>query len=159
MLRTRLTERLRIAHPMISAPMGFAGGGRLAAAVSSAGGLGLIGGGYGDEGWLRAQIEAAGSSRVGCGLLISALQRQPQLLDLALEGAPAAMFLSFGDPEPFVGRIRSAGVPLICQVQTVRDARHALDLGVDVLVAQGCRGRRATVSDVERSRLTRSSPT
>jgi nitronate monooxygenase len=76
-LRTLLTQRLGIAHPIISAPMGIAGGGALAAAVSEAGGLGLIGGGYGDERWLRAQIKAAGSSRVGCGLLIHAVRKQP----------------------------------------------------------------------------------
>src|SRR5438045_3660881 len=137
MLRTRLTERLKIVHPVISAPMGFAGGGRLAAAVSAAGGLGLIGGGYGEERWLRNQIQAAGGERVGIGFITFSLKKQPHLLDIALEGAPAAIFLSFGDPEPFVGRIRAAGVPLICQIQTGPDARRAIDLGADVVVAQG----------------------
>ena len=47
-LRTRLTEMLDVEHPIISAPMAFAAGGRLAAAITGAGGLGLIGGGYGD---------------------------------------------------------------------------------------------------------------
>ena len=47
-LRTRLTERLGIEHPIVSAPMGLVAGGALAAAVSAAGGLGLIGGGYGE---------------------------------------------------------------------------------------------------------------
>ncbi len=59
MLQTRLTERFGLDHPVISAPMGFAGGGNLAAAVTAAGGLGLIGGGYGDESWLREQIAAS----------------------------------------------------------------------------------------------------
>jgi nitronate monooxygenase len=137
MLRTRLTERFELDHPVISAPMGFAAGGKLAAAVSAAGGLGLIGAGYGEEGWLREQIAAAAGQRVGCGFITWSLMKQPHLLDIALEGAPAAMFLSFGDPEPFVGRIRQAGVPLICQIQTLADARRAIDLGADVLVAQG----------------------
>ena len=48
-LTNRLTDALSIRHPIISAPMAFAAGGALAAAVSRAGGLGLIGGGYGDE--------------------------------------------------------------------------------------------------------------
>jgi NAD(P)H-dependent flavin oxidoreductase YrpB (nitropropane dioxygenase family) len=55
-LRTRLTERLGVEHPIISAPMGTFAGGRLAAAVSSAGGLGLIGGGYGDGDWIDRRI-------------------------------------------------------------------------------------------------------
>ena len=137
MLLSRLTERFDLDHPVISAPMGFNGGGRLAAAVSAAGGLGLIGGGYGNEPWLREQIVAAGSQRVGCGFITWSLKQQPQLLEIALESAPAAMFLSFGDPEPFAARIRGAGVPLICQVQTVADARRAIEVGADVVVAQG----------------------
>src|SRR5947207_99236 len=116
MLRTRLTERLNVLHPVISAPMGFAAGGRLAGAVSAAGGLGLIGGGYGEESWLREQIAAAGNQHVGCGFITWSLAKQPQLLDIALEHAPRAMFLSFGDPEPFAKRITQSGVPLICQI-------------------------------------------
>ncbi len=137
MLRSRLTERLKLVHPVISAPMGFAAGGKLAAAVSAAGGLGLIGGGYGDEAWLRQQFAAAGNQHVGCGFITWSLARQPHLLDIALEHAPDAMFLSFGDPEPFAGPVKRAGVPLICQIQTLADARHAIEVGADILVAQG----------------------
>jgi nitronate monooxygenase len=134
---TRLTERFGIDHPVILAPMAFVSGGRLAAAVSAAGGLGLIGGGYGDEPWLREQLDAAGGERIGCGFITWSLRNQPHLLDIALERAPAAMFLSFGDPAPFVPRIKEAGVPLVCQVQNVAHVRHALDIGADILVAQG----------------------
>lgn len=137
MLRNRLTDRLKLVHPVISAPMGFAGGGKLAAAVSAAGGLGLIGGGYGDERWLCEQFAAAVNQRVGCGFITWSLRKQPHLLDIALDRAPGAMFLSFGDPEPFVSRIKQAGVPFICQIQTLTDARRALDVGADILVAQG----------------------
>jgi nitronate monooxygenase len=137
MLRTRLTERLKLDHPVISAPMGFAGGGKLAAAVSGAGGLGLIGGGYGDERWLREQFAAAGNQRVGCGFITWSLEKQPHLLDIALDHAPGAMFLSFGDPQPFADRIKKAGVPFICQIQTVADAQRAIEVGADILVAQG----------------------
>ena len=69
MLRTRLTERFDLDHPIILAPMGSVAGGRLAAAVSKAGGLGLLGGGYGDERWLQEQLAAAGSQRIGCGFI------------------------------------------------------------------------------------------
>jgi nitronate monooxygenase len=47
-LETRLTEFFAIEHPILSAPMALISGGRLSAAVTAAGGLGLIGGGYGD---------------------------------------------------------------------------------------------------------------
>jgi NAD(P)H-dependent flavin oxidoreductase YrpB (nitropropane dioxygenase family) len=58
-LHTRLTEILGIDHPIISAPMAFAAGGKLAAAVTAAGGLGLIGGGYGDAKWLEREFSEA----------------------------------------------------------------------------------------------------
>lgn len=136
-LATRLTERFRLAHPIISAPMAFAAGGRLASAVAAAGGLGLIGGGYGDETWLGEQLGLVAPSRFGCGFITWSLARQPQLLDLVLARRPVAVLLSFGDPAPFVARIKGAGVALICQIQTRRDAERAIDCGADVIVAQG----------------------
>ena len=137
MLKTRLTERLGLSHPIISAPMAFAAGGRLAAAVSAAGGLGLIGGGYGDADWLEGEFRAAGSQPVGCGFITWSLRKQPALLDLALSKHPKAILLSFDDPAPLAERVRQRGVTLMCQVQTRRDAERAIQCGADVIVAQG----------------------
>ena len=55
-IRTALTEALGLEYPIVLAPMGSVSGGRLAAAVSNAGGLGLVGGGYGDHAWLRDEL-------------------------------------------------------------------------------------------------------
>jgi nitronate monooxygenase len=140
-LATALTKRLGIEHPIISAPMAFAAGGRLAAAVSSAGGLGLIGGGYGDADWLAQQFRATGNVSVGCGFITWSLAKKPALLDQALAHRPRAIFLSFGDPQPFADRIRSAGSVLMCQVQTPRRrARARLRRGRDR--GAGLRSRR-----------------
>ncbi|WP_295559307.1 nitronate monooxygenase [uncultured Hyphomicrobium sp.] len=136
-ISTRLTERLRIRHPIISAPMAFAAGGRLASAVSAAGGLGLIGGGYGDREWLEQQLALVEPSSFGCGFITWSLAQRPELLDLVLTHRPRAILLSFGNPAPFVDAIKDAGAFLICQVQTRRDAEHAVDCGADVIVAQG----------------------
>lgn len=136
-MRTRLTERFDLTLPLIQAPMAFVAGGALAAAVSRAGGLGLIGGGYGDRGWIEDQFAIAGDMPVGCGFISFALDDQPDLLETVLMLQPRALFLSFADPAPFLATVRKAGVPVICQVQTFRDACHAIDLGVDVVVAQG----------------------
>jgi NAD(P)H-dependent flavin oxidoreductase YrpB (nitropropane dioxygenase family) len=106
-LRTRLTEKLGIKHPILLAPMGSIAGGRLAGAVSDAGGLGLIGGGYGVRDWLEQEFAAAGNRRVGCGSITWSLARQPGLLDVALAHGPAALMLSFGDPRPFAKRIQA----------------------------------------------------
>ncbi|MDJ1159412.1 nitronate monooxygenase [Chelatococcus sp. SYSU_G07232] len=150
-LKTRLTERLGLAHPVVSAPMAGAGGGALAAAVSAAGGLGLIGGGYGDAEWLEREFAAAGNQRVGCGFITWSMARAPALLDLALAHRPAALMLSFGDPRPFAGRIREARAMLVCQVQTMRHVREALEAGAEIIVAQGSEAgghgaRRATLT-------------
>jgi nitronate monooxygenase len=136
-LKTRLTERLGLRHPIISAPMAFAAGGRLAAAVSATGALGLIGGGYGDAEWLTKEFRAAGNQPIGCGFITWSLRKQPAVLDLAFANKPKAIFLSFGDPVPFAERIKQRGITLICQIQTRRDAERALACGADVIVAQG----------------------
>ncbi|MFD2206127.1 NAD(P)H-dependent flavin oxidoreductase [Kiloniella antarctica] len=137
MITTRLTKQLGIKHPIIQAPMAFAAGGRLAVATSNAGGLGFIGGAYGDIDWITEQFDIAGNQRVGCGLITWVLKEKTDLLDQVIERNPAALFLSFGDPAPYIKAIKSANIPLICQIQTFRDARHAIDLGADIIVAQG----------------------
>ena len=134
---TRLTERLGLKLPILLAPMGGAAGGRLAAAVSNAGGLGLIGGGYGDAQWLDREFDAAGNTRIGGGFITWSLARDPGLLDRMLARAPAAVMLSFGDPAPFAPAIKAAGSTLICQVQTIAHTEAALQAGADIIVAQG----------------------
>jgi nitronate monooxygenase len=66
-----------------------------------------------------------------------ALERRPELLDLALAERPSVVALSFGDPGPYVARIRASGVRVVAQVQDGATARQAVRAGVDVLVAQG----------------------
>ena len=138
-LTTALTQRLAIEHPVLLAPMDLVADARLAASVSAAGGLGILGGGYGDETWLRTQLDALGDSgqRYGVGFITWSLARAPRLLDLVLERRPSAVMLSFGDADPFAARAKRAGVQVICQVQSIEMARAALAAGADILVAQG----------------------
>jgi len=136
-LSTRFTRAFNVRHPIVSAPMAFAAGGALAAAVGKAGGLGLVGGGYGDRVWLDEQFAAAGEQQVGVGFITWSLRKQPSLLTEALKRRSAAVMLSFGDPRPFVDEIRAAGAKLICQCQNMAHVAEALEVGADVLVAQG----------------------
>ena len=136
-LNTRLSKFLRIDYPILLAPMAMISGGRLAAAVTSAGGLGLIGGGYGDKEWLQREFDHAAGTKVGCGFITWSLAKKPELLDQTLARQPAAIMLSFGDLHSFADRVRAAGVPLIAQVQTVDQAAQAFDAGTDIIVAQG----------------------
>jgi len=149
-IHTPLCELFGIEYPVLLAPMARVSGGALAAAVSRAGGLGLIGGGYGDADWLEREFDAAGSARVGVGFITWSLARQPHLLDLVLDRAPAVLMLSFGDFQPFLPNIRDGQTKLIVQVQTLDQAREAVDAGVDAIVAQGTEagghgGTRATL--------------
>src|SRR5580765_5229124 len=136
-IATALTSLLGIEHPILLAPMGSAAGGRLAAAVSHAGGLGMLGSGYASESAIRKELAEAGNARVGIGFILWALDRNPAALDVALDARPAAVMLSFGDPSPYAARIKAAGARIICQVQTLEQAKRAAGLGADVIIAQG----------------------
>ena len=157
---TRLTERFGLRTPVVSAPMALVAGGRLAAAVSNAGGLGLIGGGYaghlGGEPDLEEEWRLAGNTAVGIGFIVWAMKREGGLdaLRRALEHRPRCVFLSFPEraedlAEP-ITLARDMGVPTVVQVQTLELARAALDAGAGAIVAQGTEagghgGARATM--------------
>lgn len=138
-IETPLTKRLGISHPILLAPMDVVADARLTAAVSAAGGLGILGGGYGEEQWLVRELDLLSRSalRFGVGFITWSMAKQPKLLELVLERRPAAVLLSFGDPAPFVDRIKRAGAILICQVQSIALAKEAAASGADILVAQG----------------------
>ena len=136
-ISTRLTELLRVEHPIMLAPMDVVADGKLAATVTAAGGFGIIGGGYGNESWLTRELDAAGSTRVGVGFITWSMAKNPRLLDIALERKPPAIMLAFGDVEPHVGKIKKAGALMICQIQTVEQAKEAVAKGADILIAQG----------------------
>ena len=137
MITTRFTSRFDLSVPVALGPMDKFADGRLAAAVTRAGGLGVLGAGYADPHWLDAQFAAADGARIGVGFIAWKLAERPELLDLVLAHQPAALMLSFGDPTPFAGRIHDAKVPLVNQINDLEEARRAIDIGAAVLVAQG----------------------
>lgn len=137
-LSTPFTELFSLRHPIALAPMGGSAGGVLAAAVSNGGGLGLVGGGRGDPDWLdrELRIVAEGTDKPwGVGFLSWAADARA--VDRALAHRPSAVMLSFGDPRPFTDAIRGTDAALIIQVTDLNEARQAISLGADVIVAQG----------------------
>ena len=150
MIVTPLTEMFGLQHPIVLGPMGGVSGGDLAAAVSNAGGLGLVGGGYGDPAWMHAElarVKATARAPWGVGLITWAADAAT--VELALSYRPHAFMLSFGDPRPHAAAIKGAGCKLICQVQDLPGARLAQEAGADLIVAQGTEagghgGKRAT---------------
>jgi nitronate monooxygenase len=138
MIATALTEMFGLQHPIVLGPMGGVSGGHLAATVSNAGGLGLVGGGYGDPAWLRTElsrVKEATRRPWGVGLITWSIDQA--VFDLVLSHRPAAVMLSFGDPRPYAAAIKSAGCRLICQVQGCEEAKLAQKAGADIIVAQG----------------------
>jgi len=137
-LSTEFTRLFGVRHPIALAPMGGSAGGALAAAVSRGGGLGLLGAGNGDRPWLERELRivAAGTDQPwGVGFQTWAID--VGAVERALEHRPRAVMLSFGDPGPFVDTVRRSGAVLILQVTDLREARRAVQLGADVIVAQG----------------------
>jgi nitronate monooxygenase len=139
MITTPLCTLLNIEHPILNASMAGSATGELAAAVSAAGGFGMIGGTSEGPAWLREQIRIARSrtSRpFGVGF-ISSFPDTQELVRVALGEGVAAINHSFADPTPYVGPAHAAGVKVFAQVQTLKQAMTAAQAGVDVVIAQG----------------------
>ena len=140
MLHTRLCDVLGVEHPVLNAPMAGSAAAELAAAVSAAGGFGLIGGTTaGGAAWLRTQIRTVRERTTrpfGVGF-ISSYPGLDDLVQVALEERVAAVSHSFADPTPYVAAAHAAGVKVLVQVQTVAQAVRAAHARVDVIAAQG----------------------
>lgn len=139
MLHTRICELLEIEHPIIGAPMSGAATAELAAAVSEAGGLGLIGAGANSPDWLRGQIRAVRDRTdrpFGVGF-ISSFPGFSELVQVALEERVAVVSHSFADPTPYIAAAHAAGIRVLAQVQKVSHARIVAQAGVDAIAAQG----------------------
>ena len=140
-MQTRLTEQFGIRHPILCAPMALICGGCLVAAVSDAGGLGILGGGYagalGGEPDLEKELALVKGRKFGVGFITWALDRSAQALEETLKHSPYCVFLSFGEPKTYAKKIHDAKAKLICQVQTLRHVEQTLDAGADAIVAQG----------------------
>jgi nitronate monooxygenase len=142
--RTPLCDLLQIDVPVLNAPMGGVAGGALAAAVSEAGGLGLIAGmGHGGPEQLRSEIRLARARTqrpFGVGFISWRLPAVPDLYEVALAERVPVIAHSFVDPAPYMAAARAVGATVLCQVQTVTGALAAAAAGVDAIVAQGTEG-------------------
>ncbi len=143
MLRTPWSAAMGLQVPIVNAPMGGVASGALAAAVSRAGGLGMIGmGSSATASTLREQLApVTGLDRpFGIGLIGWRVRDEPGLLATALGAGPALLSVSFGDDFSWVSPAREAGCVTATQVADLGAAQQAIDAGVDVLVARGAEG-------------------
>ncbi|MGV0870086.1 NAD(P)H-dependent flavin oxidoreductase [Corynebacterium kalidii] len=134
---TLLTRLWGIDLPIVGAPMAGRAGGDLAAAVSRAGGLGMIGvGASTSPEWIREQAAVAREGgNFGIGLMVWALTEE--VFDAAVEAGPTVVSLAFGDPSPWVARAHAAGISVVAPVNDMPQVRQALEAEVDVLCVQG----------------------
>ncbi len=138
MLRTPICDLLGIEYPIFCAPMGFVTGAELAAAVSQAGGFGILQAGMRKPEALRAEIVRI-RSLTSKPFGVNFIQRFPHQagVDVCLEEHVPAISFFWGDPRPFVERAHRRGVRVLDQVGSVENARRDADSGVDVVIAQG----------------------
>lgn len=143
-MRTRLCDLLGIDVPIVSAPMGAdITGIDLAAAVSNAGGLGIMSfGAYAPDG-LRERIRklrSMTSRPFGVNILIDGprLPAPPaELVDACIAERVPLLSFFWGDPTPYVEKAHRAGIKVCDQVGSVTAAKRARDLGIDFIIAQG----------------------
>jgi nitronate monooxygenase len=143
MLRTRLCNLLGIDVPIFAAPMGFITGPELAAAVSNAGGLGIMSFSGSPPPVLREQIRSLRTltnKPFGVNVLLSGPHLPfsiDAVIDVCLDERVPVLSTFWGDPTPYVARAHSVDVKVIDQVGSLADARRSAQAGVDVIVAQG----------------------
>ena len=126
--------------PIVNAPMGGVAGGRLASAVSAAGGLGMVGmGTAGSTSSLHAELPHV-TGTFGIGLVDWVMRKEAGLFDAAIAARPVLISVSFGTDLSWVSRVHDAGIAAATQVYNSDEARQAQDAGIDVIVARGGEG-------------------
>src|SRR6516165_6854141 len=140
MLSTPWSRSFGLRVPIVNAPMGGGAGGRLAAAVTAAGGLGMVGmGSDGTRELLQTELRHV-RGKFGIGLVDWVMRDQAGLLEDALAAGPALLSVSFGTDWSWVAKAHDAGIATVTQVYDGLGARRAVDAGVDILVARGSEG-------------------
>lgn len=135
-MQGQLSDLLGIEQPIVLAPMGGVVGPRLAAAVSNAGGLGMLPLTWSDDpaGVLRETQEL--TSRPFGGNLVLQWDQHEQLAALLDAGLRIVSFF-WGDPSLYVGPVHEAGGIVMHTVGSAEEARRVVEAGVDIVVAQG----------------------
>jgi enoyl-[acyl-carrier protein] reductase II len=138
MLRTPLCDLLGIDVPIICAPFGPWHQVDLAAAVCRAGALGSVGSVVRPTAELRQQWETLRAlTNRPFAINHTARPFDPEVFDEILDFGPAVVSFHLGDPDGLVQRAHAAGALWMQQVMNAEQARRAVDLGADVIIAQG----------------------
>jgi len=137
-MKTALCKRVGIELPIIQAPMGGAVGPALAAAVSNAGGLGMLVPWRADMDAVRRQIrETRALTSRPFGVNLNLEFPQEERLEVCLDERVPVISFFWRDPAALVPRAKARGATVLHTVGSAADARRAVDCGVDIVVAQG----------------------
>lgn len=139
-MKTRVSERLGIAYPIIQGGMAWVAEHHLAGAVSAAGGLGLIGAASAPAEWVRQEIRKVREMTdrpFGVNIMLMSPYAREVAQVVAEEKVPVVT-TGAGNPEPYMPLWKEAGVKVIPVVASVALARRMERLGADAVVAEGC---------------------
>jgi nitronate monooxygenase len=139
MLKTPLCRQLSIEYPIFSVGMGGGvAGPELTAAVSNAGGCGVLGMGGLPAPYIRQQIQklrTLTNQPFGVNIILPLLQEGQ--IETCLDEKVPIVILFWGDPKPYIEEAHRRGTKVFIQVGSVEEAQAAAEAGVDALIAQG----------------------
>lgn len=138
-MKNRITELFGIEYPIVSGGMVWCSGWELAAAVSNAGGLGLIGSGSMDADVLREHIrkcKAATDKPFGVNVPLM-YKHAEAMMGVIVEEKVPVVFTSAGSPKTWTGKLHDAGIKVAHVVASSKFALKCQEAGVDAIVAEG----------------------
>lgn len=139
-MKTRITEMLGIEYPIIQGGMAWVAEGKLAAGVSNAGGLGIIGAGAAPGEAVRKMIQEA-KSLTDKPFGVNVMLLSPAADDVAqvvIEEGVKVVTTGAGNPAKYLDAWKSAGIKVIPVVASATNARMMEKMGVDAVIAEGC---------------------
>lgn len=139
MMKNSITTLFDIEYPIIQAGMVWASGWRLAAAVSNAGGLGLLGAGSMYPEVLREHIQKCQqATQKPFGVNVPMLYPDiDKLMQIIVEMGVKIVFTSAGNPKTWTGFLKERGITVVHVVSSLKFALKAQAAGVDAIVAEG----------------------
>jgi enoyl-[acyl-carrier protein] reductase II len=139
-MANRIQALLGVDYPVVQAPMTYIARAELAAAVSEAGGLGMIETLTPDGQADLLRVRNLTTKPVAANLMIQGWKKDPSIVGVLAAAGVRHVFSSAGDPALFTGRLHDAGMVVAHVVGSLRAAMKAADAGVDALVVEGVEG-------------------
>ena len=135
----RICEILNIKYPIIQGGMAWVADSNLAAAVSNAGGFGIIGTGSATADIVKKEIDNCRrltDKPFGVNVMLMS-PNADEVIDLIIEEKPAGITTGAGNPAKYMDRLKEAGIKVIPVVPTVDLAQRMEKLGADAVIAEG----------------------